>query len=195
MAGRPTTATLSAAARWGASHRLISIPKNCKRTRSEGNTHTRAHKEGKHMSRCVRANCSRSAGDCCPSRTRLCARRFIVAPFPRVNASLLSGRIYFITVKPIYAQQYVMCTDLSSLPDKASVVVCRKDNEGIPVADEPGPVCRTAGGEIRERRDARLAPSSAAPDEQCLADRQRPPSSFTTDAAAPSRTSTHAVAA
>lgn len=43
-------------------------------------------------------------------------------------------------------QEYVMCTGLSSLPDKASVVVCRRDNEGIPVADEPGLVCRTARG-------------------------------------------------
>lgn len=72
-------------------------------THTHASTHAHTHKEDKHMSRCVRANCSRSAGDCCPSRTRLCDRRFIVAPFPRVNASLLSGRIYFTTTKTIYA--------------------------------------------------------------------------------------------
>lgn len=90
--------------------------KNCKSTRSEGNTyartHTRTHKEDKHMSRCVRANCSRSAGDCCPSRTRLCARRSIVAPSPRVNASLLGGRIYFTTITPIYAGICDVCGSL-----------------------------------------------------------------------------------
>lgn len=66
-------------------------------------THARTHKEDKHMSRCVRANCSRSAGDRCPSRTRLRARRFIVAPFPRVNASLPGGRMYFTRITPMYA--------------------------------------------------------------------------------------------